>query len=236
MPAIYKREIKSYFGSMIGYLFVAIIVAFIGIYFMGMNMLSGYPYFSYALLNAMFILLLAVPVLTMKSFAEERKAKTDQMLLTAPVKISHIVIGKYLAMATVMAIPMLIVSICPILISLLGDGFPLIDYASIFAFFLMGCVFIAIGIFISSLTESQIIAAIGTFAALLVVYLWPSLISFLPVSSGISSALSKLSVSSVFENFAYYNMFDLSGILIYVSVIFLFLFFTVQSIQKRRWS
>ena len=94
MKAIYKRELKSYFDSMIGYVFVAFVTAFIGIYFLAYNMFSGYPYFSYAIGSSLSIMLLAVPVLTMKSFAEERKSKTDQMLLTAPVRLTGIDMGK----------------------------------------------------------------------------------------------------------------------------------------------
>ena len=96
MAAIYKRELKSYFQCMTGYVFIAFLVLFVGIYFMAYNLMSGYPYFSYTLSSIMLVLLVLVPVLTMRSFAEERKSKTDQLLFTSPVKISSIVIGKYL--------------------------------------------------------------------------------------------------------------------------------------------
>ena len=96
MKAIYKRELKSYFDSMIGYVFIAFLVAITGIYFMVYNLNMGYPYFSYALNSILFIMLVAVPVLTMKCFAEEKKSRTDQLLLTAPVSLSQIVLGKYL--------------------------------------------------------------------------------------------------------------------------------------------
>lgn len=98
MKAIYKRELKSYFQSMIGYAFIAFLLAFVGIYFMAYNLNAGYPYFSYALSGVMFMFLVAVPILTMKSFSEERKSKTDQLLLTSPVRLVDVVLGKYLAM------------------------------------------------------------------------------------------------------------------------------------------
>ena len=96
MLAIYKRELKSYFQSMVGCVFVAFLLVFTGIYFVAYNLSAGYPYFSYTLSSIMLVLLVLVPVLTMRSFAEERKSKTDQLLFTSPVKISSIVIGKYL--------------------------------------------------------------------------------------------------------------------------------------------
>ena len=101
MNAIYKKELASYFRSMTGYVLIAFLIIFAGIYFMVYNMYQGYPYFSYALSSMLLILLIAVPVLTMRSFSEEKKSKTDQLLFTAPVKISRIVMGKYLAMVTV---------------------------------------------------------------------------------------------------------------------------------------
>ena len=94
MTGIYKRELRSYFYSMIGYVFIAFLTAFVGIYFMVYNLNMGYPYFSYALSGGLFILLIAIPVLTMKSFSEERRSKTDQLLLTAPVTLGQIVWGR----------------------------------------------------------------------------------------------------------------------------------------------
>ena len=108
MKAIYKRELRSYFTSMTGYIFIAVILAFTGIYFMAVNMYGGYPYFSQALANTLPVFMFAIPVLTMRSFADERRSKTDQLLLTAPVSLTQIVMGKYLAMVTVFAIPVVI--------------------------------------------------------------------------------------------------------------------------------
>ena len=108
------------------------------------------------------------------------------------------------------------------------------DYASIFAFFLMGCVFVAVGMFISALTESQIIAAVGTFAALLTLYLWDSLMQFLP--DVLSNVLGLFSFSSVLYNFAYYSVFDVRSVVLYLTLAGLFVFLTVQALQKRRWN
>lgn len=288
MAAIYKRELKSYFQSMIGYAFIAFLALFTGIYFMAYNLSMGYPYFSYSLSGTMFMFLVAVPVLTMKSFAEERKSKTDQMLLTAPVSLWEIVLGKYLAMVTVFLIPNLIFCIYPLIIKMQGTAYLLVDYTGIFVFFLLGCVYIAIGMFLSSLTESQIIAAVSTFAVLLILYLWNGLLGFLPTTaiSGLIGVLVMITLvacliyqftknwlisgvievaaaiaciaayvvkSSLFENLlvnvlgkfeladiftnVYANkLLDVSDLIFCASLIFLFVFLTIQTIQKRRWS
>jgi ABC-2 type transport system permease protein len=239
MLAIYKREFKSYFQSMIGYVFIAFLALFVGIYFMAYNLNSGYPYFSYSLYGATFIFLVAVPILTMKSFSEERRSKTDQMLLTAPVRLVDIVAGKFLAMASVLLIPVLLFCLYPIVIKLNGNAYLKVDYLAILAFFLMGCVYIAIGMFISALTESQIIAAVGTFAVLLVLYLWDGLLSFLPsntVGTFLSGILEKLEITHVFSDIFLNQTFSISGLIYYLSLIVLFHFLTVQTIQKRRWS
>lgn len=234
MTAIYKREVKSYFDSMIGYVFIAFVALFVGIYFFVYNLNSGYPYFSVTVSALLIILAFGVPVLTMKSFADERRTKTDQLLITAPVNVWEIVVGKYLSMVTVLLVPILLCVVCPIIIKLSGHGFLLADYTSLVMLFLAGSVFIAIGMFISSLTESQVIAAVGTFGAMILIILWPGLTSMMPTA--IKAVLTKLDVISIFNSVADNHMLDLSGIILYVSLIGLFLFFTRQSIEKRRWS
>ncbi len=183
MRAIYNRELKSFFYSMTGYVFIAFVTMFIGIYFMANNMISGYPYFSYTLSAVLIILLIAVPVLTMRSMSEEHRSRTDQLLLTSPVSLWSIVAGKYLSMVTVFAVPMAISTLCPLIIRSTGTAYLAEDYGAILTFFLLGCVYISIGLFISSLTESQLIAAAGTFGVLLLLILWPSLLSFLPTTA-----------------------------------------------------
>ena len=255
---------------MTGYVLIAFLVIFTGIYFMAYNLNSGYPYFSYVLMNINYVLIIIIPMLTMRSFAEERKNKTDQLLLAAPVKLFDIVMGKYLAMVTVFAVPCLIFCIFPIIIKSFGTAYLKVDYLSILMFFLLGCVYLAIGMFLSSLTESQIIAAVTTFGVLLLIYLWGGLIDFLPTSAasgmigivvfvtivaliiyrmtgnwmiaGIIEAIGvvavvivsfvksslfenilvnimkKLYLADVFDNVAYNKLFDVSGLILYLSV------------------
>lgn len=288
MLAIYKRELKSYFHSMTGCVFIAFLVMFTGIYFMAYNLNAGYPYFSYTLSGSLIVFLVGIPLLTMRSFSEERKTKTDQLLLTAPVSLTKVVLGKYFAMVTVLAVPNVIFCLFPLLIKLQGTAYLLVDYSSIAVFFLLGCVYLAIGMFMSSLTESQIIAFISTFGILLLLYLWDGILSFLPRSAfsgmigilliltlivvyiyhmtknwmlaagieavGIATALivyfvksslyenlltkllGRLALADVFMNISSSNIVDVSGLLLYVSILIIFVFLTIQTIQKRRWS
>lgn len=288
MLAIYKRELKSYFHSMTGCVFIAFLVMFTGIYFMAYNLNAGYPYFSYTLSGSLIVFLIGIPLLTMRSFSEERKTKTDQLLLTAPVSLTKVVLGKYFAMVTVLAVPNVIFCLFPLLIKLQGTAYLLVDYSSIAVFFLLGCVYLAIGMFMSSLTESQIIAFISTFGILLLLYLWDGILSFLPSSAlsgmigilliltlivvyiyhmtknwmlaagieavGIAAALivyfvksslyenllmkllGRLALADVFMNISSSNIVDVSGLLLYVSILIIFVFLTIQTIQKRRWS
>ena len=288
MLAIYKRELKSYFHSMTGCVFIAFLVMFTGIYFMAYNLNAGYPYFSYTLSGSLIVFLIGIPLLTMRSFSEERKTKTDQLLLTAPVSLTKVVLGKYFAMVTVLAVPNVIFCLFPLLIKLQGTAYLLVDYSSIAVFFLLGCVYLAIGMFMSSLTESQIIAFISTFGILLLLYLWDGILAFLPSSAlsgmigilliltlivvyiyhmtknwmlaagieavGIVTALivyfvksslyenlltkllGRLALADVFMNISSSNIVDVSGLLLYVSILIIFVFLTIQTIQKRRWS
>ena len=171
MIAIYKRELKSFYSGMMGYLLDAFFILVGGLYFTAVNLQGGYSYFTYTLYNTCFVFLIFVPVLTMRSFAEERHNKTDQLLLTSPVSLGRIVWGKYLALMTVFALPLLVLSVCPLLLKMGGDFSNLSNYSAIFGYFLLGAACIAIGMFISSLTENQIIAVLGTFAILLLTYL-----------------------------------------------------------------
>ena len=183
MSAIYKREFRSYFTSMTGYVFMAAMLVFVGIYFMLYNLVSGYPYFAYILPNIVFILIIAVPILTMRCMSDERKNKTDQMFLTYPVKVSSVILGQFFAMMTVVLLTLLICGICPIVIALNGNSYLLGDYIGLFAFFCLSGLFVSIGMFVSSKTENQIISALITFGVLLLLYWWDSLVAYIPTSA-----------------------------------------------------
>lgn len=181
MLAIYKREFRSYFQSMIGYVFLSCVLIFLGIYFLSFNLIGGYPFYSYVLAGGgATIFMFMVPILTMKSFAEERKAKTDQMLLTAPVSVTQIVLGKYFSMMSIVGIALLVCALCPLVIATTGNCYLATDYATLFAFFCMSGLYVSIGMFISSCTENQIISAVLSFVVLIILYLWNTTISYIP--------------------------------------------------------
>lgn len=170
MSAVYKKELRSYFTSMIGPVFIAFVMLFIGIYFVTYNVISGIRTFGYTLYGASFIFMLSVPILTMRSFSEEQKNRTDQLLYTSPAGTYGIVAGKYLALVSVMLIVCLLSCFCPLIIASYGSDGLLCDYSCILAFFLVGAAYIAIGMFISALTENQIIACVTSVALFFVLY------------------------------------------------------------------
>jgi len=236
MFAIYKRELKSYFHTFIGFLFIAVTLFFLGLYFTVYNLLNGYPYFSYVVSSVAFIFLVSVPILTMKVLAEERRNKTDQLMLTAPVSVAKIVIGKYLALLTIFAIPVAIICIYPLIMSAFG-AVPMGEaYLAILAYFLFGAVAIAIGELISSLTESQVIAAVLSFGVLFLGYMMSSICSLISSSGNLLTKI--LGCFDLYSHFAEMlnGVLNLKGVIYYVTLTVLVLFLTVQSIQKRRYS
>ena len=287
MTAIYKRELKSYLTSMVGYLFIFFVLVLTGIYFSAYQLSAAYPKFETTLSAVTFVFLIGVPILTMRVLAEERKQKTDQLLLTAPVSVGNIVTGKYLALVTVYAIPILVLCTYPLIMSKFGTVDFGTAYTAILGFFLLGCANIAIGVFMSALTESQVIAAVLPFVLLFAFYMMNGISSFFSKTSmstcvtfgllilaaaiivytmiknvlisaavgvigevilvivyllkssifegGIQKVLDIFNLSGHFDNFTN-NIFDIKGIVYFLSVIAVCLFLTMQSILKRRWN
>lgn len=171
MKAIFKRELKSYFTGMIGYVVVAAIFAFISLYYTANNLVYASPDFATALYSTSLVMLFVLPALSMRSFADERRNKTDQLLLTSPVGIPSIVLGKYFAQLAVFAVPVLAACVMPLILSLFGTVSFISSYAALLGYFLVGAACIAVGTCISALTENQIISYLATFGALLVCYM-----------------------------------------------------------------
>ena len=162
MRAIYKKEIKSYATSMSGPIAVAVMLLVVGYMFRYYNLSYGTASLVYTVFNSNLIFYIVVPVLTMRTFTDERRQKTDQLLLTAPVSLIDIVLGKYFALITVFAVPILVMCILPLILIPLGGGEMMgTAYLSILVFFAMGCAYLSCGMFISSLTDNLIISAIG---------------------------------------------------------------------------
>ena len=288
MIAVFKREVRSYFHGVMGYLFAAFLLIFVGIYTMAYNLSGYYANFEYVLDAVSFVYMIAVPILTMRSFAEEKSLKTDQLLYSLPTGMTRIVIGKYLAMVTVLGASTLLLCLYPVILSFYGTVNFLGSYSGIFAFFLLGCTLIAIGMFISTLTESQVISAVVTFGVFIAVYFMKLIASIIPGSdsasficfmvlslviglivhlivknstAGISVALvlagatavtffvnrslfkgvfpeilEKFALFDRMVNFIYYGIFDISAVVYYLSVILLFVYLSVHSMDKRRWA
>ena len=171
MTAVYRKELRSYLTSMIGYVFIAFMLAAIGIYLAFQNLNIGSPRFELVLDNVQFVFLVFVPILTMRVLADEKKQRTDQLLLTLPLSVWDIVLGKFLAVVTLYAVPMVIICFYPLLLSSFGPVNMPAAYFAILSFFLLGCADIAIGVFLSSVTENSVIAAVMTFGVLLACYL-----------------------------------------------------------------
>lgn len=290
MTAIFKRELRSYFHGMLGYVLTAFLLASSAIYFLALNLGYGLTDFGYyTLYRTIFMLLLYIPVLTMRSLAEERRSRTDQLLLTSPVPVWGIVLGKFFAMCAVFALPCLMDVVMILILWALGGTVPALaaNFAALLCYFLLGCAAIAIGEFLSGLTENPIIAAVAGFSVLLLAYMMPSLRSLFNAGSAValavftaiagaaslmaglrtrsfilgcltfaalclgltglfllqsawlteafSAVLSVLCFFTPFEDFVN-NSFSLPTLVYYLTVTGMFLFFTAQSIEKRRWN
>ncbi len=180
MLAIYKRELKSYFTSMIGFVFMGFFLAIMGIYTVVYNLVNAYSNFEYVLDSLSFVLIIIIPIITMRVIAEEKKQKTEQLLYTSPVSVEKIIIGKYLAVLTLFFIPMVITLFYPLILCQFGTINFATAYGGILGFSIMGATYIALGVFISSLTESQVIAAVISFLVFLLTDLMPAITNILP--------------------------------------------------------
>jgi len=241
MRAIYKRELRSYFCSFTGWLFVAVNLFVMGLYFVVYNMLMGYPTISYVLQSIVFTFIVTIPVLTMRALSEERKNKTDQLILTAPVSVGKIVLGKYLALVTVLLIPTAFMGILPLFLMQAGEFRLGVSYAALLGFFLYGALALAVGLFLSSLTESVVIAAVLSFIVLFLGYIMPGISNLLSttgtsaVTTLIGRALSCFDMVGRFDTLSS-GYFEVEAVVYYLSAIALALFCTAQMIQKRRYN
>ena len=287
MTAVLRHELSSYFTNVTGYVFGAFLLLFAGIYTMVINLQSASPYFEYVLMNMDFIFLIIVPILTMRVIAEERRQKTDQLLYSLPLTMTQVALGKYLAMLVIFLIPVAVIGVYPLVLTAFGAVYLPAAYGALTGFFFLGASLIAIGMFISSLTESQAVAAGLCFVVMLLNYFISSLASYVPstafasflcvavcilvlglifrlltrsgfaalvltivLEGGLVAAYTFRSADfqglfpnlmeqlSLFDRFYEFvnGTFDLTAIVYYLTVIAVFVFLTVQSLEKRRWS
>ena len=278
MTAVFKHELRSYFHSLTAYVFGAFLLAFIGIGAMLYNLQAAVSNFEYVLSFASLVFVVIVPVLTMRVLAEERRQKTDQLLYSLPITTVQIIAGKYLALLVLYLIPLAIIAVYPLIFAQFGDVYLLTSYGSILAFFLLGAALIAVGVFLSSLTDNQGLAAglgiavillnyysvslseyvsstpVGALAALLVLILARNSNLAYGVCLVLLAAVAALyfvdstafegllptvmSALSLFERFYTFvnGVFDLTAVFYYLTVAALFLFLSVQSLEKRRYN
>ena len=239
MFAIFKREVRSCFHGMIGYVLTAFLLVASAIYFVALNLGYGLPDFGYyTLYNTIFMLLFYFPVLTMRSIAEERRTRTDQLLLTSPVSVWGIVLGKFFAACTVFLLTLVCTGVYVIILSAYGNVSGMEVFVNYLGFFLMGCCLISVGLFMSTLSENQVASAISTFGVILFLYLLDSIISSMSSVTMLSWLCTALKWVSLFARFTDFSsgILSLTGVIYMISFAGIFLLLTVYTIEKRRWS
>lgn len=235
MLAIFKREMRSYFTGVIGYVFLVLFLAVGGILFCYTTLYSmSSATSSYFLLMLLFSAVV-LPLLTMKSFSEERKLKTEQLLLTAPVSIPSMVIGKFLASYVIFAGALVFNSLYFLVLLPYAQVKIATLIGSLIALLLVGTVFIAIGLFVSSLTENQLTAAIGTIAIILVLLAIGLINSLIPSDYAIRFVFDAISIFTRFQNFTN-GIFDVASFVYYISVAAVFLYLTMRIYDRRRYN
>lgn len=287
MKAIFRHELSSCFTSLTGYVFAAFLLLFAGIFTMAYNLNYQVANFEYVLGDMSLVFLIIVPVLTMRVLAEERRQKTDQLLYSLPLSMTQVVLGKYAALLCMFLLPTAVICLYPILLSAFGSIYFPAAYGAVCGFFLLGAALTAIGVFVSSVTESQAVAAGVCFVVMLVNYFLSTLTGYVSSSAFASCAAvavlilllvvvlwrmtrnSTLALTvgivlegalavfyllwgeqlagvfpqlleslSLFDRFSTFvnGVFDLTAVVYYLTVIGVFLFLSVQSMEKRRWS
>ncbi len=234
MLAILKRELSAYFNSAIGYIVLAVFYFFSGMYFYLYCLYYGQAPLTPVFANMFMIIPFLIPIITMKSFSEEKRQKTDQALLTAPISLFEVVMGKFLGAFVMYSCCVAIFLLYTLVICFFTTPDWAVILCTILGMLLLGGALIAIDIFVSALTESQVIAAVISIGVGLLVYMIDSLAS-ITQSQFLINILSTVSFNSNFNNFTY-GILDLSNVVFFVSVIAIFVFLTIRVFEKKRWS
>lgn len=233
MSAVFKREFRSYFTTPIGFIVIAAFYFFLGLYF-SLIYSYGSPEVSTVIVAMSTVIVFTMPVLTMRLMSEDRRQKVDQALLTAPVSLTSIVLGKFFAALAVFAIGFAPTVIFEIIVACYVNVNVMSYIYSLFGMLLLGSALIAIGMFISSLTESSVISAILTLVINILVLYMSSFASMINVS-WLATIVEKAAFISAFENFGE-NILSVSDIVYFLSISAAFLFLCVRALDKRRWS
>lgn len=235
MGAMFKREIRAYFNSPLGYVIIAIVVSMSGTFFSTI-LSAGLSYIQYVFSNLLVIIMVVIPLLTMRLISEDKNLKIDQLLLTSPISISSIIWGKFLAAVTVYFFSICVTFVYMMILSLYTTPNWNIFIGNFIGVFLMGCALISIGLFISSTTESQVISAIVSYGVImmigfidLIAYLIPYELSFL------TDILLELSFNSKLNDLVN-GILNVSHFVFFASIVIVFNFLTGRMLEKKRWS
>lgn len=235
MGAVFKREFKSFFTSPVGYILLAVVTCASGFFFFAYNIFYGSADLSYVFSQLFMVVMLVLPILTMRLFSDEKRQKTDQALLTSPVSLTSIVLGKFFAALLMYALSLVITLVFAVVIAFQVQPSWSVVIGNFLGLLLVGGLVIAIGLLISSLTESQLIAALGTLAVSVIIMMLDLLSSVFSGVPAVATVIDFLSVSQRYTAFT-------SGLLNYAYVIFflsmqaLFVFLTVRVLDRKRWS
>ena len=236
MSAIFKREFRTYFTSPIGYIVLAMIFFLSGYNFFMYNLAGGSADLSYVFSSVLtFLLLLVLPVLTMRLMSDDKRQKTDQALLTAPVSLTGIVLGKFLAALLLFTIGIAIMLVFAVIIATQVTPDWLVIFGNFFGLLLLGAMIIAIGLLISCLTESQFVAALGTFLASFALLMIDSVGSLLSSSKIVVAITNFLSITTRYSNFTS-GLMQYDDVIFFASMTALFLFLTVRVLDRKRWN
>ncbi|MGN0686885.1 MAG: ABC transporter permease [Oscillospiraceae bacterium] len=245
MTAILKREFASYFTSPLGYVFLAVFYCFSGLFLWMTCLTAGSADMSGTFLWMFFIMIILIPVLTMRTMADDKRQKTDQLTLTSPISLFGLVTGKFLAAFFIFLIGAAVLLVYAMFLAgavadtaAAAGADSVFGWASVFGnivgIVLVGAVFISLGIFISSLTENQMIAAIGSIGANIVLCLFDIIANYVNVS-WLHELIISLSVFYKYKEFTY-GIFSLKNIVFFISLVLLFNFLTMRVLERRRWS
>ncbi len=234
MGAIFRRELNSFLTSSIAYVFLAAFYALSGFFFYTSSLYMATTDMSGLFSSLFLVIVILIPILTMKSFSEEKKQKTEQGLLTAPVSLGGIVLGKYFATLLMYVMGVSIIFVYALILSSFGEVNWNIVVANYVAIILLGCAFIAVTMLISALTENQVVAAVGGMITLIVFYMLDVIAGFVKYDF-FSNILNSLSFYTKYYEFTC-GIFNLSSVIFYISVAVVFNFLTIRVFEKRRWS
>ena len=235
MGAIFKRELRSYFYSPLGYVFLIVMWLASG-YFFTFMLLNQVSLIEYVFQNLMSIVMIIIPILTMRLMSEEKKLKTDQLLFTSPVHTSGVVWGKYFAALIMFLIGIATTLIFIVILATFTTPNWNIFLGNFIGLAVLGGALISIGLFISSLTENQMIAAIISFAVMLMITMFDMIAQMIPPSlSFLATILRELSFTSRYNDFVS-GILNISHVLFFVSIIVVFNFLTVRLLERKRWN